>query len=61
MTFSAIVNIAFGYDFAFNFFPIFKGLRGATDKRMQRACFFGLLECAIPYVLMAFSGCFLTG
>jgi hypothetical protein len=52
-----VVNVAFAYDFLFNFFPIFKGMWRVNDNKMLNACFCGTLWVAIPYVLVGFLGC----
>lgn len=44
-----------------NFFPIFKGLKDPTDSKMAKACFIGLVQCAIPYLTVAFLGYSLAG
>ena len=58
---SAMVNIVFAFNFQMNFFPIFKGLKDPSDSKMQKACFLGLVQCAIPYLTVAFLGYSMAG
>ena len=58
---SAMVNIVFAFNFQMNFFPIFKGLKNPSDIKMQKACFLGLVQCAVPYLTVAFLGYSLAG
>lgn len=58
---SASANIVFAFDFQMNFFPIFKGLKDPTDKKMEKACLVGLIGCAIPYLTVGFIGYSLAG
>jgi amino acid permease len=52
-----MVNVAFIFNFLYNFFPIFKGMRRVNDTKMRKACFYGTLWVAIPYILIGFLGC----
>lgn len=58
---SAVANIIFAYNFQFNFFPIFKGLKDPSDSKMAKATLFGLIGCAIPYLTVGFIGYSLIG
>lgn len=58
---SALANIIFAFDFQMNFFPIFKGLKDASDSKMEKACLVGLICCAIPYLTVGFIGYSLAG
>ena len=58
---SAMVNLCFAFNFQMNFFPIFKGLKDPSDSKMAKACFVGLIQCAIPYLTVAFLGYSLAG
>lgn len=58
---SALANIIFAFDFQTNFFPIFKGLKDASDSKMEKACLVGLICCAVPYLMVGFLGYSLAG
>ena len=56
-----MVNIVFAFNFQMNFFPIFKGLKDASDSKMKKACFVGLLMCAVPYLTVGYLGFSMSG
>jgi amino acid permease len=39
-----------------NFFPVFKGMRNANDKKMTLATLTGLLVCSCSYLLVGILG-----
>lgn len=39
-----------------NFFPIFKGMRKANDKKMSLAVLCGVVFCTISYLLVGILG-----
>lgn len=49
------------FAFQMNFFPIFKGMKDASDTKMSRASFTGLFGCFLFYILVAFCGYALYG
>jgi amino acid permease len=58
---SAVANIIFAFNFQMNFFPIFKGLKDASDSKMEKACLVGLVGCAVPYLAVGFIGYSMAG
>jgi amino acid permease len=58
---SATATLFFAFNFQFNFFPIYKGMKDVTDRKMQFACFTGLLGCAIPYIIVGYLGFAMVG
>ncbi len=39
-----------------NFFPVFKGMRNASDKKMSLASLAGILVCSGSYLLVGIMG-----
>ena len=39
-----------------NFFPVFKGMKNSSDKRMSRAAFVGLSICTTAYIIVGLLG-----
>ena len=39
-----------------NFFPIFKGMKDANDKKMKKAVLVGLTFCLFAYLLVGILG-----
>jgi amino acid permease len=54
-------NIILAFDYQMNFFPIYKGLRNATDRKMNIASIIGLGSCAASYLLIGLIGYSLSG
>lgn len=54
-------NIIFAFDYQMNFFPIYKGLRNATDRKMNKASTVGLASCGISYLVIGVLGYSLAG
>jgi amino acid permease len=54
-------NIILAFDYQMNFFPIYKGLRNATDRKMNIASIVGLSSCATSYLLVGLIGYSLSG
>jgi len=53
---AAVPNIFFAITFQNNFFPVFKGMSQASDKRMALAAFIGVVFCAISYITVGILG-----
>ena len=53
---ATVPNILFSLTFQNNFFPLFKGLKRASDKRMARVSFLGVLFCMCSYILIGTLG-----
>lgn len=53
---AAVPNILLSFGFQLNFFPIFKGMRAASDHRMTRAAASGMAFCAFAYLLVGILG-----
>jgi amino acid permease len=58
---SVMPNLIFAYDYQTNFFPIYKGLRNATDKKMNLASAAGISACGASYLLIGMIGYSLAG
>lgn len=59
--FAVVPNIIFAYDFQTNYFPIYKGLRNASDKRMNLSSSLGIFACGASYLLLGLIGYSLAG
>lgn len=59
--FSVMPNIIFAFDYQMNFFPIYKGLRNATDSKMNLASAVGLGSCGLSYLVIGVLGYSLAG
>lgn len=59
--FAVMPNIILAFDYQMNFFPIYKGLRNATDRKMNIASIVGLSSCAASYLLVGIIGYSLSG
>lgn len=53
---SSIPNLILALAYQMNFFPVFKGMRNANDKRMSLATLTGLLVCSASYLLVGILG-----
>jgi amino acid permease len=53
---ASIPNILLAFLYQMNFFPIFKGMKNASDKRMTTASWVASGACYIIYVSVAFLG-----
>ena len=53
---AAVPNILFAITFQNNFYPLFKGLKNSSDKRMVQVTFSGVLFCAISYLIIGLLG-----
>lgn len=53
---SVLPNLMLSFAFQMNFYPIFKGMKDASDKKMSRASFAGLFGCFIFYIIVATCG-----
>ena len=55
-TAAAVPNIFFAITFQNNLFPLFKGMKSPTDKRMTWVAFSGVFFCATSYILIGLLG-----
>jgi amino acid permease len=53
---AAVPNIFFAITFQNNFFPLFKGLKGPSDKKMAQVSIMGVGFCATSYILVGLMG-----
>jgi amino acid permease len=53
---SSIPNLILALAFQMNFFPVFKGMRNANDKKFTVATLIGLLACSVSYLLVGILG-----
>jgi amino acid permease len=58
---SVFPNIMFALIYQMNFFSIYKGLKKATDKRMNVVTGYGMTFCIIIYILIGIMGYCLFG
>ena len=53
---ATVPNILLAFSYQMNFFPIFKGMKDANDKKMKKAVFVGLSFCLFAYLLVGLLG-----
>lgn len=58
---AAVPNILLALSYQMNFFPIFKGMKNANDKKMLKASLYGSLFCSIVYVGFGVMGFYYVG
>ena len=58
---AAVPNILFALSYQMNFFPVFKGMQNATDKRFNRSVFAAITFSAISYLMIGILGYDLYG
>ena len=58
---SSIPNILLAFLYQMNFFPIYKGLNGASDKKMLNASLVGTIACFVIYTITGLLGYFSYG
>ena len=58
---AAVPNILLALAYQMNFFPIFKGMKNVTDKKISRAAFAGILFCVVSYALVGVLGYYYVG
>jgi amino acid permease len=53
---SSIPNLILALGFQMNFFPVYKGMRKASDRKMSQATLAGILVCSASYLLIGILG-----
>lgn len=53
---ASIPNLILALAFQMNFFPVFKGMRNATDRKMTLATLTGVLVCSASYLTVGVLG-----
>jgi amino acid permease len=53
---ASIPNLLLALSFHMNFFPVYKGLRNANDKKMAQATMTGITICSVSYLLIGILG-----
>jgi len=53
---AAIPNIFLALSYQMNFFPVFKGMRNASDRKMELASLAGVATCSVSYLLVGILG-----
>jgi amino acid permease len=53
---ASIPNLILALSFQMNFFPVYKGMRKVSDKRMSLAALSGVLVCSVSYLLVGILG-----
>lgn len=59
--FGAVPNVIYALVFMFNFFPIYKGMRKATDHKMKKVSIVSILICSCFYLTIGILGYDLVG
>jgi len=54
-------NIILAYAFQMNFFPVYKGLKNSSDRKMNIVSLISTLVLGISFVIVGFLGYALTG
>lgn len=58
---AAIPNVIYALSFIYNFYPIYKGMRNATDHRMKVVTLFSTIACSVIYLTIGILGYNLVG
>lgn len=58
---SAVPNIIFALSFQINLFPVFKGMKNASDSRMKAATLVSIIFCTLCYLLIGIMGYYYVG
>jgi len=53
---ATVPNVLLAFSYQMNFFPIFKGMKNTSDKKMSRAVLLGLLFCLFCYLIVGILG-----
>ena len=53
---SSVPNMILSLEFHFNMYPIYKGMKDPSDKKMANATFMGVFFCFLIYLLTGFIG-----
>jgi amino acid permease len=53
---SSIPNLILALGFQMNFFPVYKGMRNASDRKFAQATLTGILVCSASYLLIGILG-----
>jgi len=53
---AAVPNVFFALGFQMNLFPIYKGMRKASDSRMSKAVFIAIVSCTLSYLIIGIMG-----
>jgi amino acid permease len=53
---ASIPNLLLALSFHMNFFPVYKGMRNANDRKMSLATLTGIFVCSIFYLLLGILG-----
>lgn len=53
---ASVPNVLLSVAFQLNFFPIYKGMRDVTDKKMAKAVACGMSFCVCCYLLLGIMG-----
>lgn len=49
-------NVLLALSYQMNFFPVFKGMRKASDARMTKAVLVGVIFCTLSYLMIGIMG-----
>lgn len=53
---AAVPNVLLALSYQMNFFPIYKGMRKASDSRMSKAVLIGIVFCTLSYLMIGIMG-----
>ena len=53
---ASIPNLILALSYQMNFFPVYKGMRDASDKKMALAALVGTLICSASYLIVGIFG-----
>lgn len=56
-----VPNVVFALSYTIVTYPVFKGMKNATDHKMENAALIGICMCSIFYVLVGNMGYCLYG
>ena len=58
---ATVPNVLLALSYQMNFFPIYKGMKDVSDRKMSRAVTLGLLFCLFSYLLVGILGYYYAG
>ena len=58
---ATVPNLILALTFQINFFPIFKGMKNVTDRKMSQACITGIIFCVVAYLIIGIMGYYYVG
>lgn len=59
--FGAFPTLLLAYNWEFNLFPVAKGMDKPNDKKVMKACSFGMIVATFFYLMVGIMGCAIYG